>query len=104
MLDQRLKTRFELHLPFEIHHLPSRTNVTGRTRNVRCSGVLFDGVAPVDVGERIQYSFRLPNPPGVQADVRVHCVGKVIRSEEREFVASIDTYEIVRQSAASVAA
>lgn len=104
MLDQRLKTRFELHLPFEIHHLPNRTKVTGRTRNISCAGVLFSAQAPVAAGERIQYSVTLPNPPGVHADVRVHCVGRVLRAEADEFVASIDSYEIVREAATSQAA
>lgn len=104
MMDQRLKTRFELHLPFEIHHVPGRTKVTGLTRNVSSAGVLFDSSAPVGIGEKIQYSFKLPNPPGVHADVRVHCMGKVLRAEANEFAASIDAYEIVREKVASAAA
>ncbi len=104
MMDQRLKTRYELHLPFEIHHVPGRTKVTGMTRNVSSMGVRFGTSAPVGIGESIQYSFKLPNPTGVQANVRVHCSGKVLRSEVDEFVASIDVYEIVREVAASAAA
>jgi hypothetical protein len=40
----------------------------------------------------------------VNASVRVHCRGKVVRSEGSEFVASIDAYEIVREKAVSAAA
>jgi hypothetical protein len=104
MLDQRLKTRYELHLPFEIHQFPDRTKVTGLTSNVSGAGVLFTAPAPVGIGEQIQYSFKLPNPTGVQADVRVHCSGRVLRLEPDGFAASIDSYEIVRQRAACAAA
>jgi hypothetical protein len=104
MLDQRLKTRFELHLPFEIHHLADRTKVTGLTRNVSAAAVLFDSPAPAAIGTKIQYSFKLPNPPGISADVRVHCVGEVVRAEAGQFVASIESYDIVREIVARVAA
>ena len=104
MMDQRLKTRYELHLPFEIHHVAGRTKVTGLTRNVSSTGVRFGSSAPVGIGETIQYSFKLPNPTGVYANVLVHCSGKVLRMEPDGFVASIDAYEIVREVATSAAA
>jgi hypothetical protein len=93
MLEQRLKLRFELHLPYEIYGVAGMAPLTGRIKNARFS-----------MGEKIEYSLTLPRAEWGGADVRVRCSGTVIRADPGEFVASVDSYEFVREAAASVAA
>jgi len=104
MLEQRLKLRFELHLPYEIHAVPGRGPIQGRIKNASSSGVLFACSTRFSMGEKIEYSLTLPRAEWGGADVRVRCTGKVIRTGEDDFVASVDSYEFVREVAASAAA
>ncbi len=104
MLEQRQKTRFGLHLPYEIHQTGGRGRISGLTKNVSADGVLFGMGAPVEIGEHIQYQLTLPSGSGAQAQVRVHCTGRVIRVDPGECAATIDSYELVRTVAASAAA
>ena len=106
MLEQRLKLRFELHLPYEIHGVAGRPALRGRTRNASSSGVLFACGTRFSIGEKIEYSLTLPRAEWGGADVRVRCTGTVTRTDAKreEFVASVDSYEFVRERAASAAA
>lgn len=75
------------------------------TRNLSSCGVLFFSEAEVPIGEQIEYTITLP---GRQAEdpVRIRCMGKVVRSEERAVVgdphpqysvaATMERYEFVR--------
>jgi hypothetical protein len=104
MLEQRLKLRFELHLPYEIHSVVGRAPITGRIKNASSAGVLFACTTRFSLGEKIDYSLTLPKAEWGGAEVRVRCSGMVIRSDVGEFVASVDGYEFVREVAASAAA
>jgi hypothetical protein len=104
MLEQRLKLRFELHLPYEIYGVAGMAPLTGRIKNASSAGVLFACSARFSMGEKIEYSLTLPRAEWGGADVRVRCSGTVIRADPGEFVASVDSYEFVREAAASVAA
>ena len=69
----------------------------GETRNVSSSGVLFTSANPVPVGEPIEYFITLLKAPSEHADVRLRCVGKVLRGEpDSGFAATLERYEFVR--------
>ena len=98
MIEQRKNQRFDLRLPFEIVGGPPRTKSKGETRNVSSAGVLFTSQAPVEVGESIEYLITLPKVPGSRVDVRLHCVGKVVRNAPKSaFAATLERYEFLRQ-------
>jgi hypothetical protein len=99
MIEQRKSQRFELKLPFEILG-PHKSKVTGETRNVISSGVLFTATAPMLVGEAIEYLITFPKAPGARAEVRLRCVGKVVREDmSAAYAASLERYEFVREPA-----
>lgn len=106
MMEQRIKLRFELHLPFEIQRSLGRPPITGRIKNASSAGVLFVSSTGITVGEKIEYSLTLPRAEWGGAEVRLRCRGTVIRKDEKtgEFAASVDAYEFVREVAASAAA
>jgi hypothetical protein len=64
------------------------------------SGVLFTTPSAVDVGQPIEYLITLPKASGARAEVRLRCVGTVLRAEpEVGFAATLERYEFVRKSA-----
>jgi hypothetical protein len=98
MTEQRKHQRFDLRLPFEIVGGEAKTKSKGETRNVSSCGVLFTSPKPVEIGESIEYLITLPKASGTRADVRLRCVGKVVRSDtESAFAATLERYEFVRQ-------
>ena len=100
MIEQRKHQRFELRLPFEIVRDGSRSKVRGETINLSSSGVLFTLESQLPLGEPIEYVITLPRTPGTRKDVRLRCVGKVLRDHaEAGFAASLERYEFLRESA-----
>ena len=100
MIEQRKHQRFELRLPFEIVRIGSRLKVRGETRNVSSAGVLFTSDSQLPLGESIEYLITLPRTPGTRKDVRLRCVGKVLREDsESAFAASLERYEFLRDPA-----
>ena len=99
MIEQRKHQRFELRLPFEIVRDGSRSKVRGETRNVSSTGVLFTSESQLPLGESIEYLITLPRTPGLRKDVRLRCVGKVLRGDATSaFAASLERYEFLRES------
>jgi hypothetical protein len=97
VIEQRKNQRFELKLPFELVRTGANPKTIGETRNVSSSGVLFNSEIPVEVGEPIEYLITFPKAPGARAEVRIRCVGKVIRNDpETAFAATLERYEFVR--------
>jgi hypothetical protein len=97
-MEQRKNQRFDLRLPFEIVGGAAKNKSKGETRNVSSCGVLFMSKMPVEVGTSIEYLITLPKAPGARSDVRLRCIGKVVRSEEQSrFAATLERYEFVRQ-------
>ena len=96
--EQRKHQRFDLRLPLEIVAGSAKSKAKGETRNVSSCGVLFMSKVPVEIGAAIEYMITLPKAPGTRAEVRLRCVGKVVRSEEQSrFAATMERYEFVRQ-------
>jgi hypothetical protein len=97
MIEQRKNQRFELKLPFEILRGGAGVKSPGETRNVSSSGVLFTSAAPVEVGEPIEYCITFPKAPGSKSEVKLRCVGKVLRNDpEATFAATLERYEFLR--------
>src|SRR5437016_3735155 len=97
-MEQRKNQRFDLRLPFEIVAGGAKARAKGETRNVSSCGVLFTSKTPVEIGSSIEYLITLPKAPGTRSDVRLRCIGKVVRSEEQaRFAVTMERYEFVRQ-------
>ena len=100
MTEQRKHQRFDLRLPFEIIRGEAHSKTLGETRNVSSSGVLFTAGAPVEVGAPIEYLITFPKAAGSKSEVRLRCVGKVLRSDpETTFAATLERYEFIRARA-----
>ncbi len=101
MPEQRKYKRFELKLPLELVKTGSRRIYgQGETKNVSSGGVLFVLEAPVEVGAPIEYVITLPSNSGKLGDVRLRCMGKVVRLQESNHTvaATLERYEFVRGS------
>lgn len=61
------------------------------------SGVLFSADAPVAIGDPIEYLITLPVSAGNAQEVRLRCMGKIIRQENASTAAAtLERYEFVR--------
>ena len=97
MLEQRKNQRFQLRLPFEIIRAGAAPKSIGETKNVSSTGVLFKSEAEVQVGQPIEYFITLPKASGTRVDVRLRCVGKVLRGDaDASFAATLERYEFIR--------
>ena len=100
MIEQRKHQRFELRLPFEVVRTGSPAKVRGETRNVSSAGVLLTSESELPLGESIEYLITLPRTPGIDREVRLRCVGKVLREETRwAFAVTLERYEFLRDPA-----
>jgi len=96
----RCAVRFPLSLPVELtDRLPE---LPGMTRNVSANGVLFELDGPLNVGDDIQFSLRMPGSVlGTPQDVLVRCRGRVVRcslsQSHYQAAATIDEYRFVEQ-------
>lgn len=97
LMEQRKNRRFDLRLPFEIVG-DGDASGTGETKNVSSCGVLFASHATFAVGDPIEYLITLPKAKGARMNVRLRCIGKVVRGEVGpEFAATLERYEFVRE-------
>ena len=89
-----------MRLPFQIVGSGKHVKTTGETKNVSSSGVLFTSKTPVAVGDPIEYVITFPKAPGARSEVRLKCIGKVLREADASaFAATLERYEFQRQSA-----
>jgi hypothetical protein len=91
----RCAVRFPLSLPVVLSAGPNE--ITGLTRNVSASGVLFALEEDLPVGMDVNFSMRMPRAVlGAAQDVLVHCKGRVVRCSsshnEHLAAATIDDY------------
>jgi hypothetical protein len=111
--DARTGKRFPLELPIQIHATDSPEEQPGITGNVSAGGVYIRAEVPQGQespeaewreGAKVEFDITLPaNAVAAQQDIRVHCVGRVVRVEKiegeearRGVACVIDTYEFVR--------
>ena len=96
-MEQRRNQRFDLRLPIEIVGGADPVS-KGETKNVSSCGVLFAASTSVAVGDPIEYLITLPKARGVRINVRLRCIGKIVRgSDDSEFAATLERYEFVRE-------
>jgi hypothetical protein len=95
--EQRKNQRFELRLPLEIIGGAANAKAVGETKNVSSSGVLFTSETAIEIGAPIEYLITFPKPAGSRFEIRLRCVGKVLREDEKsKFAATLERYEFVR--------
>ena len=104
-MEQRRTRRFKLQLPLSITRSGSvRVTVSGQTRNISSSGVLFTSEREPDLGGPIEYMIVL-NHEGPQP-VTLRCMGKVLRAEPMyangnsasfQVAATLERYEFLRE-------
>ena len=98
MTEQRKNQRFNLRLPFQIVGSGSDVRCAGETLNVSSGGVAFTSTLALPLGEPIEYVITFPKAPGARTEVRLRCMGTVLRKDaETSFVATLERYEFVRQ-------
>jgi len=96
----RCAVRFPLILSVVVE--TRNRQLSALTTNVSASGVLFEMNDPLQVGEGIHFSLRMPGPVlGTLHDVLVDCRGRVVRcsmSQSLSHIATtIDEYRFVEQ-------
>lgn len=95
----RSAVRFPLRLPVEV--TTDDQPLQAMTQDISAGGVLLSLDAEVSIGSGIEFSISMPAEIlGTGTDVKVHCVGRVVRSfceEGRRAVAAvIDEYSFER--------
>src|SRR5882672_4676038 len=105
-MEQRRTRRFTLELPLSITRAGTeRIALTGFTKNISSSGVLFTAQTEPGIGGPIEYLITL-NEAGSRP-VTLRCVGKVLRSERAaelspagelafQIAATLERYEFLR--------
>lgn len=84
MSEQRKNQRFDLKLPIELVKAGGGENSQiGETRNLSSGGVLFTSEGKLQKGDPIEYLVTLP-VQGVETGLRLRCMGKVVRVDERD--------------------
>jgi len=69
----------------------------GETKNLSSVGVLFRSDARLRIGEPVEYVITLPTAQEAADNVRIHCLGKVVRfARKAEVAATLERYEFVR--------
>jgi hypothetical protein len=97
--DLRGAVRFPLHLPVAMN--ADGTGKDGETQDISAGGVLMYCGVDYPVGSTIQFSICMPAQTlGADNDVRVECVGRVVRctpaGDRVAIGAIIDEYRISR--------
>lgn len=95
----RSAVRFPLHLP--VHVQAGSGTHEAETQDISAGGVLFRLDADIQVGSLIEFSITMPAEIlGTGMDIKVHCVGRVVRSSEEGgrhvLAAVIDEYSFER--------
>ena len=104
MSEVRTGKRFEVHLPIKIHSSESAELHEGETDNLSAAGVFLSLDSSLEVGSPVEFDITRPAAViGAEQDVRIHCNGRVVRTEgpkegsKNSGVACvIDRYEFIR--------
>jgi hypothetical protein len=96
----RCAVRFPLTLPVVLSS--ANGEITAVTRDVSASGVAFEIDCPIQTGQEIHFSLRMPGAVlGTPSDVLLHCQGRVVRCSMNQSnylaAATIDEYRFAEQ-------
>ena len=91
----RTAVRFPMKLPLQIQ--TSQGEFDAVTENISANGLLFVSDHLPEVNSRIEFTISMPSAVmGSATDVKIHCVGRVVRSfqqdGEKKAAAVIDEY------------
>lgn len=102
--DSRKEVRCAVRFPLSLQAVVSGDSAdsSALTRNVSASGVLLDVHDPLEVGQGIDFSIRMPGEIlGSPSDVMVRCHGRVVRCSlsqgHYQAAATIDDYRFAEQ-------
>ncbi|MEP7352718.1 MAG: PilZ domain-containing protein [Acidobacteriota bacterium] len=97
-MEQRRHQRFPLKLPVTVMEADVVTN-SGETLDMSSCGVSFTLSGSMFVGQSIEYSITFPRVAKARAEVKLRCVGKVVRQERgtTAYAATLERYEFVRE-------
>lgn len=97
-MEQRRAQRFDLKLPLELVRGGAETlSQHGETKNLSSNGVLFQSEVVLRIGEPVEYFITLPTSSGAGVQVRIRCMGKVVRMvKPSDVAATLERYEFVR--------
>lgn len=99
LTELRTAVRFPVRLPVQI--MAGRGEESAETINISASGMLFAFERCLDKGSAIEFDLKMPaGALGMEKDVVVHCVGRVIRCFRKgettaEIAAVIDRYRML---------
>ena len=100
----RKEVRCAVRFPLSLQAVVSgdRAESAALTRNVSASGVLLDVHDPLEVGQGIDFSIKMPGDIlGSPSDVMVRCHGRVVRCSlsqgHYQAAATIDDYRFAEQ-------
>ena len=104
MSEVRTGKRFEVHLPTKIHTNESAEVREGETDNLSAAGVFLSLDSSLEVGSTVEFDITMPAAViGSEKDVRIHCNGRVVRTEAPKdgsknsgVACVIDRYEFLR--------
>jgi hypothetical protein len=101
---QRKEVRCAVRFPLSLQAVLSADHEqsSATTRNVSASGVLLEVHDPLEVGQGIDFSIRMPGSVlGAPNDVMVRCHGRVVRCSlsqgQYQAAATIDEYRFAEQ-------
>jgi hypothetical protein len=100
----RTGKRFEVHLPIKISSPESPDSHVGETDNLSAAGVYLSLDSSLEVGSPVEFDITMPaSVIGSEKDVRIHCTGRVVRTEAPKegtrnsgVACVIDGYEFIR--------
>ena len=99
-VERRRADRFELQLPVLVVRDGNKpVCIIGETRNLSSSGVLMAIQGPLAIGDPIEYVIMLTLSTRGQQATRLHCKGKVLRSDGLVYATTIERYEFLRDEA-----
>lgn len=102
MDEARTGKRFPVSLPIRIEGAEATAQPIGSTDNISAAGVYLVLDRSFDPGSVVKFEMTIPKDAiGANADMRVRCEGRVIRSEakgthQNGVACVIDSYEFVR--------
>ena len=101
--ERRTTQRFQMRLPLTVRWTTGAAvgETSTESRDVSSRGVYFFLSKDVREGSPVEILLTLPNEITLAGPVRVRCLGRVSRSEEKEIgrigiVAEIERYEFLR--------
>ena len=98
-IELRTAVRFPVKLPVQVR--AGQGEEMAETINISANGMLFSFMRSLDKGSAIEFDLKLPaGALGMEKDVVVHCVGRVVRcyrksESDAEIAAVIDEYQML---------